>query len=81
LALLGKVSGQAFPPRQTEIEERSMINKLKAFGRDESGASAAEYALILGIIGTTIAVASVTLGNAIGSVMTRAAGRMATILP
>ncbi len=58
-----------------------MINFLKAYGQDESGASAAEYALILGIIGTTIAVASVTLGNAIGSVMTRAAGRMASILP
>ena len=58
-----------------------MINLLKAFGRDESGASAAEYALILGIIGTGIAVASVTLGDAIGSVMTRAAGRMALVLP
>ena len=58
-----------------------MINILKAFGRDESGASAAEYALILGIIGTTIAVASLTLGNAIGSVMERAATQMAGILP
>ena len=57
-----------------------MINLLKAFGRDESGASAAEYALILGIIGTTIAVASLTLGNSIGSVMERAATRMAGIL-
>ncbi len=57
-----------------------MINLLKAFGRDESGASAAEYALILGIIGTTIAVASVTLGNAIGSVMDRAALVMDGIL-
>ncbi len=58
-----------------------MINLLKAFGRDESGASAAEYALILGIIGTTIAGASIILGNAIGDVMTRAAGRMASVLP
>ena len=57
-----------------------MIKLLKAYGQDESGASAAEYALILGIIGTTIAVASVALGNAIGAVMTRAAGRMAAIL-
>ena len=58
-----------------------MINLLNAFGRDESGASAAEYALILGIIGTTIAGASIILGDAIGDVMTRAAGRMVTILP
>ena len=58
-----------------------MINLLKAFGRDESGASAAEYALILGIIGTTIAASSILLGDAIGDVMARAAGRMATILP
>ena len=58
-----------------------MINLLKAFGRDESGASAAEYALILGIIGTGIAVASVTLGDAIGGVMTRAAGRLGALLP
>ena len=57
-----------------------MIKLLKAYRQDESGASAAEYALILGIIGTTIAVASVALGNAIGAVMTRAAGRMAAIL-
>lgn len=58
-----------------------MIKLLKAFGRDESGASAAEYALILGIIGTTIATASVLLGNAIGGVMSRAAVRMGTVLP
>ncbi len=58
-----------------------MFKLLKAFGQDESGASAAEYALILGIIGTTIAVASVTLGNAIGSVMTRASVLMNGILP
>ena len=37
--------------------------------RDESGASAAEYALILAIIGATIAIASVTLGGAIGDAM------------
>ena len=35
--------------------------------RDESGASAAEYALILAIIGATLAVAAVALGGAIGN--------------
>ena len=37
--------------------------------KDVSGASAAEYALILAIVGAAIAVASVTLGNAIGGAM------------
>ena len=80
-ALTVRSENQPFPLRIGLNGVTIMINLLKAFGRDESGASAAEYALILGIIGTTIAVASVTLGDAIGSVMTRAAGRMALILP
>jgi pilus assembly protein Flp/PilA len=37
--------------------------------KDESGASAAEYALILAIVGTAIALAAVALGNAIGTAM------------
>ena len=41
--------------------------------RDESGASAAEYALILAIIGSVIAVAALGLGNAIGGRMDAAA--------
>jgi pilus assembly protein Flp/PilA len=40
--------------------------------RDESGASAAEYALILAIIGTGIALASVALGGAISTAMNEA---------
>ena len=40
--------------------------------RDESGASAAEYALILAIVGTGIAAASLALGGAIGDAMTGA---------
>lgn len=41
--------------------------------KDKSGASAAEYALILAIIGTAIAVAAIGLGNAIGGRMENAA--------
>ena len=41
--------------------------------RDESGASAAEYALILAIVGAGIALASVTLGGAISNSMNEAA--------
>lgn len=40
--------------------------------RDDSGASAAEYALILAIVGTGIAIASLLLGGAIGGAMNRA---------
>jgi pilus assembly protein Flp/PilA len=37
--------------------------------RDETGASAAEYALILAIVGAGIAVASYTLGQSISTAM------------
>jgi len=40
--------------------------------KDDSGASAAEYALILAIIGAAIAVAAIALGNAVGLAMDRA---------
>lgn len=42
---------------------------VKSFLRDEAGASAAEYALILAIVGAGIAIASVTLGGAISTAM------------
>lgn len=41
--------------------------------KDESGASAAEYALILAIVGAAIAIAAVTLGGSISSAMNNAA--------
>lgn len=37
--------------------------------KDESGASAAEYALILAIVGTGIALAAFTLGGSISGAM------------
>jgi pilus assembly protein Flp/PilA len=40
--------------------------------KDQSGASAAEYALILAIIGGAIAIAAVALGGAISNSMTKA---------
>ncbi|MEZ5687553.1 MAG: Flp family type IVb pilin [Caenibius sp.] len=45
---------------------------LTSFVKDESGASAAEYALILAIIGTGIAVAAIGLGDAISGAMVSA---------
>jgi len=47
---------------------KTFINLIK----DEAGASAAEYALILAIVGTGIAVAAVLLGNAISGAMNSA---------
>jgi pilus assembly protein Flp/PilA len=41
--------------------------------KDNSGASAAEYALILAIVGTAIAGAAIYLGNQIGTAMSSAA--------
>jgi len=41
--------------------------------KDESGASAAEYALILAIVGVGIAIAAFTLGGAIKGAMNTAA--------
>jgi pilus assembly protein Flp/PilA len=40
--------------------------------KDQSGASAAEYALILAIVGAAIAIAAVTLGGAVSSAMNNA---------
>ena len=46
----------------------TFINLLK----DESGAAAAEYALILAIVGTGIAVAAIALGASISTAMNSA---------
>ena len=49
-----------------------MLNLIKSFVRDESGASAAEYALILAIIGAGIAVAAGALGTAVSTAINSA---------
>lgn len=49
-----------------------MVKFVKSFLRDDSGASAAEYALILAIVGSGIAVAAFTLGGNISTAMTDA---------
>ena len=46
--------------------------------KDQSGASAAEYALILAIIGAGIAVAAYTLGTSISSAMSKSASCITT---
>ena len=51
---------------------KSLINML----RDESGASAAEYALILAIVGSALALAAIGLGNTISGSMNYQASRI-----
>jgi pilus assembly protein Flp/PilA len=49
------------------------MTKLVSFLKDESGASAAEYALILAIVGLGIVLAANNLKTAIGGAMNSAA--------
>ena len=49
-----------------------MTKFVTSFVTDESGASAAEYALILAIVGSAIALAAIGLGSAIKNSITRA---------
>lgn len=50
-----------------------MLNIVKSYLSDENGAAAAEYALILAIIGTGIAAAAVALGGSISGALNAAA--------
>ena len=54
------------------------MSKFVSFFQDESGASAAEYALILAIVGIGIVSAATALKTQIGGAMNRAAGVIAT---
>jgi len=45
---------------------------LADFLKDESGASAAEYALILAIVGSGLALAATALGDSIGNALGKA---------
>ena len=49
------------------------MSKFVSFFKDESGASAAEYALILAIVGIGIVAAAGALRDSISSAMNRAA--------
>ena len=55
-----------------------MLKFVKTFVSDESGASAAEYALILAIVGSAIAVAAITLGTVISNSMNKASNTIKT---
>lgn len=49
---------------------------IKNFLNDEAGASAAEYALILAVIGVAIGAAALALGQNVGAAITNAAANV-----
>jgi pilus assembly protein Flp/PilA len=49
------------------------MSKLIAYFNEQDGASAAEYALILAIVGAAIAAAAIFLGNTIATAVNNAA--------
>lgn len=53
-----------------------MKTLLKTFITDESGASAAEYALILAVVGVAIGGTSLLLADTIGTAIGNSAGRV-----
>jgi pilus assembly protein Flp/PilA len=53
------------------------MKNFDAFLRDETGAAAAEYVLILAIIGSAIAASAFAFGGAIAAALDRAAVMMA----
>ena len=52
------------------------MNTIIKLMRDDSGASAAEYALILAIVGSALALAAIGLGNTISGSMNYQASRI-----
>ena len=61
-----------------EFGNFNMRNFINLFVRDESGASAAEYALILVVVGIAIILGALALGNSIGNAMNKSANCIAT---
>jgi pilus assembly protein Flp/PilA len=55
-----------------------MVKFVKSFIMDESGASAAEYALILAIIGSLIAFTAIALGGEVQEALVRAESELNT---
>ena len=54
------------------------MKKLSNMLRDKRGASAAEYALILAIVGGALAIASIALGGEVAEAMTETASCIET---
>ncbi len=55
-----------------------MLNAIRQFVKEEEGASAAEYAILLGLIALGMVAGTTLLGTAIGTSLTNAAGVVAS---
>lgn len=55
------------------------MSAIKSFMRDESGAAAAEYALILAIVGTVLGLSMVALRGVINTAITNATAAITTV--
>ena len=65
--------------RESVPEQKgTTMNTVRKLWNDESGASAAEYALILAIVGTGIVAAAIFLGDSIAGAMSEAGTCIAT---
>jgi pilus assembly protein Flp/PilA len=66
------------PGRASSQEYRGRkMTKFISMLKDDSGAAAAEYALILAIVGAAIAVAAIGLGSAVANAMNHASSCIA----
>jgi len=67
------------PLEEARRKQRKVLivkHSILSFLHDESGAAAAEYALILAIVGAGIAVAAGNLGTAISTALNTAQGKI-----
>jgi pilus assembly protein Flp/PilA len=55
------------------------MTKFVSFLKDESGAAAAEYALILAIVGSALAAAALGLGNSIAGALNNAGDQIEAV--
>lgn len=58
-----------------------MAKLFKSLLADDRGAAAAEYALILAIVGSAIAVSALALGNAVAGAMDKATTKINAAIP
>jgi pilus assembly protein Flp/PilA len=52
------------------MKDRQMLNLIRRLGRDERGATATEYAMLVVFVALAIAVGAQTLGNGINTLFT-----------
>lgn len=55
-----------------------MLNAIRQFVKEEEGASAVEYAILLGIMGVAVAALVIPLGTAVGTSLTNATNSITT---